>query len=56
MRKRGKEDAMCEKGTKDCCKKNVAVKAGDCPPEKIRECHGEGQGHPCASRKRSAES
>jgi len=42
---------MCEKGKESECKKGLKVKAGDCSPEQIRECHGSEGDHPCESDK-----
>ena len=44
---------MCEKGKESECKKGLKVKAGDCSPEQIRECHGSEGDHPCASEEKT---
>lgn len=39
---------MCEKEGGGCQKpEKLKGKPGDCTPEQIKECHGEGKGHPC---------
>lgn len=45
----GREAKMCECG----CEKpqKLEKEPGKCSPEKIKECHGEGQNHPCESEK-----
>jgi ArsR family transcriptional regulator, arsenate/arsenite/antimonite-responsive transcriptional repressor len=34
---------------KNCCEQpdKLKTKPGECTPEQIKECHGEGKGHPC---------
>ena len=41
-----KEDTMCQ----NCCQQpdNLKDKPESCTPEQIKECHGDGGGHPCA--------
>ena len=38
---------------KNCCEQpdKLKTKPGECTPEQIKECHGEGKGHPCECEK-----
>jgi hypothetical protein len=40
---------MCCEKKEGCCQKPEELKGkpGECTPEQIRKCHGEGGGHPC---------
>ena len=39
---------------KCCCEqpKKLQGKPEECTPEQIKECHGEGKGHPCQEEKK----
>jgi hypothetical protein len=43
-----RERIMCEE--KEGCQKPEELKGDpqECPPEQIRKCHGDVEGHPCA--------
>jgi hypothetical protein len=45
-----RENAMCDK--KGGCQKPEVLKGKprECPPEQIKECHGDAKGHPCVKR------
>ena len=45
-----RENAMCEK--KQGCQKPETLKGKpqECPPEQIKECHGDAAEHPCVKR------
>ena len=48
-----KENAMCQ----NCCQQpdKLKDKPESCTPEQIKECHGDGGGHPCTTENCSAE-
>ncbi len=41
---------------KCCCEQpqKLRGKPGECTPEQIEECHGEGKGHPCQEEKKQS--
>ena len=42
---------MCRRRKKETCRKpeNLKGKPGDCSAEQVRQCHGDGRGHPCTA-------
>ncbi len=45
------ESSACEDSKVGACENPDKLKGepGECSPEQIRECHGDGKGHPCAN-------
>ncbi len=42
---------MCKKEEQGGCRKGRDVNPADCSPERIRECHGSEESHPCEHEK-----
>ena len=46
---------MCQENC--CCQfpEKLKTKPGECTPEQIKECHGDGTDHPCACKDKDKE-